>query len=235
MHQNALELFCEFVDLFKPYMCQVSIRKCKSNLQVSLGDIDLFQSRYIADNISILLVSLQTYGVQDVSARKYIAILRYLINITLYRDISRYIDISIKTKSIQYRNRFQIGIAIFDNIVISPKLTHKVSLQLTIHNTFSQPYVFSSRWSILMILLPLLSVFLCVNTLANITYCKCCTILTLFCFCSCLGFISFHSFNVLIAPYMPTINKQKSKTFHWFNKFNTNVTLCWILDSNYDD
>ena len=40
-----------------------------------------------------------------------------------YRDISRYIDISIKTKSIRYRNRFKINIAIFDNIVISPKLT----------------------------------------------------------------------------------------------------------------
>ena len=41
---------------------------------------------------------------------------RYLI------DISRYIDISIKTKSIRYRNHVQINIVIFDNIVISPKL-----------------------------------------------------------------------------------------------------------------
>ena len=47
---------------------------------------------------------------------------RYLIDIATYRDIPRYIDISIKTKSIRYRNCFQIIIAIFDNIVISPKL-----------------------------------------------------------------------------------------------------------------
>ena len=43
--------------------------------------------------------------------------------IAIYHDISQYIDISIKTKPIWYRNRFQISIAIFDNIVISPKLT----------------------------------------------------------------------------------------------------------------
>ena len=51
---------------------------------------------------------------------------RYLIDIAIYRDysdISRYINISIKTKSIRYRNRIQINIVIFDNIVISPKLT----------------------------------------------------------------------------------------------------------------
>ena len=42
---------------------------------------------------------LQTYRVQDVSARK--------------------------TKSIRYRNHFQINIAIFDDIVLSPKLSAK--------------------------------------------------------------------------------------------------------------
>ena len=61
---------------------------------------------------------------------------RYLIDIAIYRDyrdrdISRYIDISIKTKSIRYRNRFQINIAIFDNIVISPKLTARTAYRLT--------------------------------------------------------------------------------------------------------
>ena len=40
----------------------------------------------------------------------------------------RYIDISIKTKSIRYRNCFQISIAIFDNIVVSPKLINNLSL-----------------------------------------------------------------------------------------------------------
>ena len=41
-------------------------------------------------SLPILLVLLQTYGVQDVSARKYIAIFWYLIDIAIYRDISRF-------------------------------------------------------------------------------------------------------------------------------------------------
>ena len=51
---------------------------------------------------------------------RYIAIrrdMRYILN------ISRYIDISIKTKLTRYRNRFQISSAIFDNIVVTPKLS----------------------------------------------------------------------------------------------------------------
>ena len=75
---------------------------------------------------------------QDVSASKYIPILRSLIDIAKYLDISRYIDISIKTKLIQYRNRFPNSIAIFDNILISPKLSsHNFFIVLLAHSNFS--------------------------------------------------------------------------------------------------
>ena len=65
-----------------------------------------------------------------------------------YRDISRYIDISIKTKSIRYRNRFQINIAIFDNIVISPKLNNNCHDKGMIFVSLcGREYLFGVLWS----------------------------------------------------------------------------------------
>ena len=47
--------------------------------------------------------------------------------------LNQYRDISIKTKSIRYRNRYQISIAIFDKIVVPLKLTY-YSVGISTHN-----------------------------------------------------------------------------------------------------